>query len=238
MYKYELHLHTDEVSICGHVPAREQVRRYKELGYTGICVTDHMHQHYFDTYGEGDWQRYIDYHMNGYRIAKEEGDKLGLDVILGTELRFPGSDRDFLIYGIDEKWLRDNEGICRMSVTSFYEKYHNEVLVIHAHPFRYNDEVFPDAVHGIEIANGNPRHDSRNELALQLAIDNPHLLRMAGSDAHRDGDEGQAAILLEERVHHSRAFRDTLLAGAFSVWCPKHEQILRASEEDRQRNPR
>ena len=46
--------------------------------------------------------------------SKARGDELGLDVILGAELRFPENDNDYLVYGIDEAWLRANPYLCCM----------------------------------------------------------------------------------------------------------------------------
>lgn len=40
-YKYELHCHTDEVSLCGKVPAGEIAEMYRQAGYSGIVITDH-----------------------------------------------------------------------------------------------------------------------------------------------------------------------------------------------------
>ena len=233
MYKYEMHMHTDEVSYCGQVPAAEQVRRYAALGYSGVCVTDHLHSLYLMEQGDGtDWQKYMDYHMRGFYLAKEEGEKLGIDVILGAELRFPENDRDYLIFGIDEQWLRNHPFICEMDHRAFFEKYKEEVLIIHAHPFRYNDEVAYDCVHGLEIANGNPRHNSRNELALALAEAHPELIRVVGSDAHRDGDEGHCALLFSERIPDSHAFRNALLRGQFKLWAPDFPDILEQNDRN------
>ena len=61
---------------------------------------------------------------------------MGLDVILGAELRFPENDNDYLVYGIDEQWLRSNPYVCCMSAQEFFDKFHDQVLIIHAHPFR------------------------------------------------------------------------------------------------------
>ena len=41
-YTYETHLHTCRASLCGKSEGSEHVRYYKELGYTGIFVTDHF----------------------------------------------------------------------------------------------------------------------------------------------------------------------------------------------------
>ena len=231
MNKYEMHLHTMETSRCGHVRAADQVRTYHRLGYQGLCVTDHLHDSYIELMDcHEDWHECIRRYLYGYHLAKEEGERLGMDVIFGVELRFPENESDYLIYGIDENWLYDNPWICRMDHKSFYERYKDEVLIVHAHPYRYCDEVFYDSVHGLEVVNCNPRHDSRNDLALALAKANPHLYRTVGSDAHQTGDEGRAAILTEKRVRDSYEMKDLITSGAFSLWCPGHESILKECE--------
>ena len=231
MYKYELHLHTKEISRCGHVRAVDQVRACHELGYQGLCVTDHLHNEYLDLMDcHDDWQECIRRYLYGYHLAKAEGEKLGMDVIFGVELRFPENESDYLIYGIDEQWLYDHPYICRMDHRSFFDRFHDQVLIIHAHPYRNCDEVFYDCVHGLEVVNANPRHDSRNELALALAKANPHLYRTVGSDAHRVGDVGLSALLSERRIPDSYALKAVITSGKYQLWCPEYEYILKECE--------
>ena len=181
-YLYDPHTHTSETSKCGHLPAAEVVERYVKNGFSGLVVTDHLHPEYLsriDT--EHDWQKAMDHYLTGYKASKKRGDELGFDVILGAELRFPENDNDYLVYGIDEDWLRSHPYMCCTSAREFYEKFHNDVLIIHAHPYRDgNLTVFEDAVHGSEIINGNPRHDNHNDLALELCLRHPDFYRLAG----------------------------------------------------------
>lgn len=231
MYRYELHLHTEESSKCGHVPAADQIRTYHALGYQGVCVTDHLHNTQIAHYDvPDDWNVIIDRYLKGYRAAKATGEALGMDIIFGVELRFPENDSDYLIYGIDPQWLFDHPWITKMDHQSFFDRFKDEVLIIHAHPYRYCDEVFYTCVHGIEVVNCNPRHDSRNELALKLCRENPHLYRTVGSDAHQIGDEGRAAILTEERIHDSYELKDVIMSGRYRNWCSVFEEILKESE--------
>lgn len=106
------------------------------------------------------------------------------------------------------------------------------MLIIHAHPYRNCDEVFHTCVHGLEIANCNPRHPSRNELALQLARENPHLYPTVGSDAHRPGDEGRAAVCFERIIHDSYEYKIAIETGSYRLWCPEYEEIIRKSERN------
>ena len=231
MYKYELHLHTMETSRCGHVRAADQVNAYHRLGYQGVCITDHLHSTYIDLMDcHDDWQECIRRYLYGYHLAKAEGERLGMDIIFGVELRFPENNSDYLIYGIDEEWLYNHPYICQMDHRSFYEQYGDEVLIIQAHPYRDCDEVFYDCIHGLEVVNSHPRHDSRNELALALAKANPQLFRTAGSDAHRAGDEGRTALLSSTRIPDSRTLKDVITSGNYKLWSPDFEYILKKCE--------
>ena len=96
-YLYDPHTHTAETSKCGHLPAAEVVDRYAGHGFSGLVVTDHLHPEYLsriDT--DHNWDHVIDHYLAGYRASKARGDELGLDVILGAELRFPENDNDYL----------------------------------------------------------------------------------------------------------------------------------------------
>ena len=138
-----------------------------------------------------DWNAVCDHYLSGYHASKKRGDEVGFQVLLGAELRFPENDNDYLVYGIDENWLRSNPYICCMSAQEFFDKYHNQVLIIHAHPFRKGSApVQETAVHGAEIINGNPRHENNNDLALALCRRHPEYYRLAGSDTHRAGGRG------------------------------------------------
>ena len=41
-YLFEMHAHTSQTSRCGEVPAEQVVNTFKNLGYDGIVITDHM----------------------------------------------------------------------------------------------------------------------------------------------------------------------------------------------------
>ena len=234
-YLYDPHPHTAQTSKCGRLAAEEMVDRYVKNGFTGLVVTDHLHPEYLsrvDT--EHDWQKVMDHFLSGYQASKQRGDELGFDVILGVELRFPENDNDYLVYGIDEQWLRSNPYVCCMSAQEFYDKFHDEVLIIHAHPFRNGSApVQETAIHGAEIANGNPRHDNHNDQAWELCCRHPEYIRTAGSDAHRDGDETRAGIILPERVKDSFQFKHMLETKQFHLWSPEFQSFVDLDEEKR-----
>jgi len=124
--------------------------------------------------------------------------------------------------------------MCCMSAQEFYDKFHNDVLIIHAHPFRKSSApVQESAIHGSEIINGNPRHENNNELALEMCIRHPEYLRLAGSDTHRSGDEGRAGVLLPHRIKDSYEMKHMLETMQYHIWCPEFQEFVDADERIR-----
>ena len=199
-YLYDGHVHTSEVSPCGKVPAQEMTQRYKEAGYSGIVVTDHYYDGYFQTL-TGSWDKQVDAYLAGYRAAKAVGDRIGLHVLLGLELRFAGSPEDYLIYGIHEEFLRTYPRLYEYTLVSFYDLVKDmDILIIQAHPFRPGLKVAePDLLHGVEVYNGNPRHDSRNDLAFEYG-ERHGLIMTASSDAHQYGDIASGGMYFSKLV--------------------------------------
>ena len=234
-YLYDPHTHTKETSQCGRLPAADVVDRYVRNGFAGLVVTDHLHPEYLsriDT--EHNWDKVIDHYLSGYRAAKVRGDQVGLHVILGAELRFPENDNDYLVYGIDEQWLRSNPYVCCMSAREFYEKFHHQLLIIHAHPYRNgNMTVFEDAVHGTELINAHPRHENHNDLALELCRRHPDYYRLAGSDTHESGDEARAGVLLPAPVTDSFAYKHMIETHQFQLWAPEFQPFIDADTQMR-----
>lgn len=217
IFKVETHLHTSETSACGYLSAREQVTRYHKLGYQAIMVTDHLHASFVNSVGSEDWSTIVDAFLAGYRAAKSVGDELGINVLLGAEIRFAINDSDYLLYGFDESFLYANPFLHTLSPQDFFEKYRDQLLIIHAHPYRNGNEVvFIDCVHGIETHNANPRHNNYNDKALLLHQQHPHMPTTSGSDAHRDGDEGRGGLLVQTPVTTSVEFKKVLFSGNYT----------------------
>lgn len=217
-YLYETHFHTADVSPCGNVSAADGVKLYKEAGYSGIMVTDHFSTEYLkNDYNATTWKRGIEYFLRGYYAAKKfETDDFS--VMLGLEARFPDSFNDYVVFGVDEKFLFENEWFTDLNIKKFKklaEK--NSLLVIQAHPFRtrmtVNDERYID---GIEVFNGNRRHDSSNEIAEAWAK-RFGLIVSSGSDFHETEDLARGGIYSDEAVRDSKALRSVILSGKYSV---------------------
>lgn len=205
-FRIDLHVHTRETSFCGRTEGRLVASLYKKAGYDGIVITDHYHEGFFRRLPKGlSWSEKIDHFLRGYRNARAEGEKIGLIVLLGIELKFTDSPREFLIYGIDEAFLKKYPELYKMGIEKFRRfsrelPADEEILIYQAHPFRVGLTPVPcELVDGIEVYNGNPRQNSNNHLALAFA--RQHKLRMiAGSDFHRLPDLGRGGVLLPTPV--------------------------------------
>ena len=58
-------------------------------------------------------------------------------------------------------------------------------------------------LHGIEVYNGNPRHDSHNDKAADFAGSN-NLLKLSGSDFHLYEDLGRGGIFLPDDINDNK----------------------------------
>ena len=234
MAKLEIHFHTDESSPCGKVPAAEGIARYKEAGYDGVTVTDHFSRATLGGQADGRaWAQVRDRFLLGYRKAREAGERLGVRVYLGMEIRFPANDNDYLVYGADEDFFDRHPWVYETSLEAFRSLVKAEGLcVIQAHPFRPGcTPARADLLDGAEIFNGHPGHDSHNELAKKwIAEVRAHggadggprrFAATAGSDFHQDWHFTGTAILMERLPADEKELRDRILAEKFTLHLPE-----------------
>ena len=208
--RLEMHIHTSEVGPCADCTAAEAVRRCISRGYDGMVVTNHFNEDASRammkdwTKELAPWQERVDFFLRGYRAAKEAA-PAGFLVLLGMELRFMGQgNNEYLVYGFDEQFLYDNEGIDRLDIRKFSEMARmSGFLLAQAHPFRWGMTLTPAKfLDGMEVYNGNSHHASHNDFAALWARKH-RLLAIAGSDYHGgDTDAGMApgGIRLREPV--------------------------------------
>ncbi len=218
MFKFDTHVHTSETSPCAKMTAAETVRLYQEAGFSGVCITDHFTRNLLASFGRTNWKDTVDRYLAGYRNAKEYGYKHGMDVLLGAEILMDGTRNDYLLFGLDEKILYDNPHIYSYNpkeLKRFAESH--GLLLFQAHPFRsYVTTENPLYLHGVEVFNGNPRHDSHNDLAQAFAKEN-RLLMSAGSDCHQIEDVGRSGIMTEVRIRDMKTLVEVLKTGKLTV---------------------
>ncbi len=205
-YKLEMHFHTSETSPCGEVKGKDGAELYKKAGYDGVVVTDHFFKNTLGTRDESKytWEEAVDKFLVGYYAAKE-AETENFKVILGMEIRFTDAGNDFLVYGVTEEFLKENPWIHCENLEYFYnicDKYN--LLIAQAHPFREKC-YFAQAefLHGIEVFNGNPDHDSRNILA-EKAAEIYNLIEFKGSDFHEEIGISHNHFLVDELPMNSQ----------------------------------
>lgn len=185
-YLYETHLHTAQASACSDTPGRDYIRRYIDMGYAGIIVTDHFWGGNCAVDRSVPWPEFVNRFCAGYEDALNEGLKQGFPVFFGWEETFEGDD--YLVYGLDKQWLLEHPEVAGWSRDRQFEAVHQYGgCVVQAHPFRaafYIHEIHlaPDLVDAVEGFNAGNR-PNWNILGMQYAR-----LRglpiTAGSDNH------------------------------------------------------
>lgn len=213
-YLWETHMHTAETSRCAQVGAAEMVAAYKKAGYHGVVITDHFLNGNNVARHNAPWQRRVDVMMRGYNAARITGEWLGIHVLFGYEFTYHGAD--YLTYGIEEAFLRDQPDLADLPIDDYVQRVHAAGgFISQAHPFRAawympnNVEKRWDIIDAVEVFNGShlasERQWDEDALAMALAHD---LIQTAGSDAHTLMDVGTAGVSFEESFCTS----DALLA--------------------------
>lgn len=201
----EPHAHTSESSPCGQLPGAELVRQLKEAGYGAVVIVDHM------TPGRFLGRQGREAFLAGYRAAKEAGDALGVAVLPGMEIQLKDKPEEYLVYGMEEEEiLALPDSVCGESLSDLHDRAKAAGWRIYqAHPYRAKMQPAHTAfIDGVEIFNGNPRHNSQNRLAAKFA--SMHLLHtISGSDVHRQGDVGLVGL---------QTPRSALTPKAFAQW--------------------
>ncbi len=214
-FKLDPHVHTCEVSPCGHVAAERMVQLYHEAGYAAVCVTDHYFSGFFEHQGDIPWAEKARRYCAGYYAARAAGERLGLQVLFGQEMRFTDHANDFLSYGLTPEEIAEYPELFRMTLCEFREFAHEHgAVVFQAHPFRTPPcaPSNPGFLDGVEVYNGHPEHDSRNHLALEFAR-TCGLRESSGSDFHREHHCARGGLLLERLPRDEKDFAAMLLKG-------------------------
>ncbi|MBQ3086111.1 MAG: PHP domain-containing protein [Clostridia bacterium] len=199
-YLYEMHFHTSQVSGCGRVKAEDGVELLKNEGYSGVVVTDHLVPTGFSNQPITNWKEYVDRYLEGYKCAKTLESE-SFHVLLGAEICFPENENDYLLFGITEDFLYTHPYINRLTLSEFSAiAKRNGVLIVQAHPMRNDMTIMnPNYLDGYEVYNGNKRHNSRNNLADQMAEMNGKI-KTSGSDFHQLEDLARGGIYFNTQI--------------------------------------
>ncbi len=227
-YKYETHMHTVEGSACGRSTGKEMVQAYKEAGYTGVFVTDHFFNGNCAVDRSLSWEEKVEQFCKGYENAKEEGDKIGLDVFFGFEYCVDAAD--FLVYNLSKEWLLKYPDIDKWEPRRAFAQMHADGgFIVHAHPFRERDYInhihlFPRDVDGVEIVNGGQlREPWMNERAKIYAM-MYELPVTSGSDSHYAGGLPGCGVEMASRIEVPTDYLKCMRAGELILLAEGKEQ--------------
>lgn len=215
-YKIEMHCHSMPASACGEFTPEEVVRTSAEHGYSGIVLTNHfMRKCICD--GESDAE-YVDRYLEDYYRARREGERIGLEVILGLELRVRANSNDYLIYGtISREDAIRMIGAADGTLEHFRELVppSEDKLLIQAHPCRHGCmRAEPDLLDGVEVLNLHPRQKGATSFAAKFAREVGGVIT-SGSDFHHPGTAGMGGIYTAALPHSGAELVAVLRSGDY-----------------------
>ncbi|MCM1166302.1 MAG: PHP domain-containing protein [Lachnospiraceae bacterium] len=206
MYKYEPHLHTSEGSGCASTCGADMAKAHKEAGYDGIFITDHFFNGNSAVPRDLPWEDRIELYCKGYEHALEAGSELGLQVFFGVEFTVQGAD--FLLYGIDKKWLLEHEFYLTVGdERALFRLVHDDGgFIVHAHPFRDypyipHISLYPHDVDAVEWINASHGKDSEFNKNAKLYAEMYMLPVTGGSDTHSADRMFGGGILVPEKIN-------------------------------------
>jgi hypothetical protein len=214
-YIYETHLHTIEASACSGTPGEDYIEYMQGLGYSGIIVTDHFFNGNCAIPKSLPWKERVERYCSGYEHALEKAKGTDFVVMFGVEFNFQGDE--YLLYGIDKKWLLENESVMTMTRSEVHKAV-NEAggIMIQAHPYRERDyldtiRLAPHACDGVECFNaGNP--DYQNAWGYKYAKEHGFLMS-GGSDVHRTIQENMGGTSFPYKINTIEEYIKAFMAG-------------------------
>jgi hypothetical protein len=211
-YATELHAHVKGTSSCAFVDAEEMIKRYQRYGYSTIVTTNH-----YGPWGEMTTglrgRKILDLLRTNYERTAAVGRDYGMEILCGVEISFDAHDGDYLLYGFDWDFFYDHVDVYKhLPVEEFAALAHEHgFLIYHAHPCR-SGNIPRGLAHldGIEVYNGQVKHDNRNSQAYRLLEEHPHLQLISGSDFHQPDAEAKGGIITREKITSISQLTDVL----------------------------
>ena len=214
-YVYETHLHTIEGSACSKTYGADYIDYMSGLGYSGIIVTDHFFNGNSCIPRDLPWAERVERYCAGFQHALEAAEGRDFNVMFGIEYNFQGDE--YLLYGVDKKWLLDNPDIMTKDRPGVRDLVHQAGgIMIQAHPFRERDylstiHLMPSVCDGIECYNAaNP--DYQNALGYEYGVKHGFLMT-GGSDIHAFTQKDMGGMSFPYKINSIEEFVAAFKAG-------------------------
>ena len=216
MYKYEMHCHTNSVSLCASSTPEDMVRAHYKAGFSGLVFTDHFIHGNTAIDRKLPWKERMNAYFSPYDSAKKLGKELGISVFVGIEHAY-GNGKELLVYGdLTADAFISTPEVATMNVNDFIDFCHNNGwFVVHAHPFRNREYInlkippVTEGIDGIEVYNFCNNYDENlkaSELCEKL-----ELVPISGSDTHNISLCGLAGMAFEDKITSSKDLVKALL---------------------------
>lgn len=204
-YRYELHCHTNEGSKCSDISIKELFKLYRELGYSGICITDHFTNPMNPLNDEASWSERVNLSYDIYQKALEEGKKYNMTVFWGVEYSIaPDIDHpskatcnDFIFLNLEKEWLMENKDAFREKTEELFKRIREaNGFIIHAHPMLGGEiRLFPYSVDAVETLNGGANSSCNSNAKTYAGMYG--LTETGGTDLHRYDQEIMSGVETE-----------------------------------------
>jgi len=216
-YKYEIHAHTKNTSVCGQLDAQELVKKYKDAGYSGIVITDHYSPMTFKPNEFFNKEKALEHYLQGYRKAKQFETE-DFSVLLGVELRFYATVNDYLIYGVTEEMLYELPFLLPLYIKKASRLFRERgCIFIQAHPFRqFITRAKPKYLDGVEVFNGKAAKEA-NDNSLKWANEINAKVKTSGSDCHRETGVALGGIITNEPIKTNDDLIRILKSGEYKL---------------------
>ena len=161
-------------------------------------------------------QKHIDFYLSSYNEMKKFAGN-SFTVLLGLELRYYLTINDYLIYGVEEDWLRKQGNLLLLEPKSAFKLAHKEgYLICQAHPYRkFMTRCSPRYLDGMEVYNGKTDKEL-NDKALKWA-EQTGKIQVSGSDFHHLGGEGRGGIITKAPIFTNSDLTELLRSGDYKL---------------------
>ena len=223
MKKFELHCHTLGGSCCAQCSAEKMIEDYAAKGFNGVVVTNHYGSW---ALSDGEYankrtdKEKVDFFFSLVDHAKAEGEKRGMEIYFGIEVRISSTMTEYMLLGFDREFLYNNPRLYELTQKELFELCNkNGILIYQSHPYRMNVKAGdPRFLHGAEAFNGHFHHFNNNAVADDFCTKN-NLIKLCGTDYHEFNQPISCYALVPDYVKDEKSLVKAIFNGETQNVC-------------------